>query len=299
MNACGERLGDSSKMKVLPFKIPRNQGDPVTLQHDRVDRLYNTLHQHPEVQIMLIRESSGTAVIGGYIGEFHPGDVFVIGSNIPHVFRNDEQYGQEGSDLMADVVYLFLDERIPKSELLDFREIDELFQLSRRGIRLKGALQGRISERIDAMLELQGLDLLIDSLAIINELSHSDQMEFLNNEIIKQRIDENDGQRLNDVIQYTFAHYTEKITLEQVSEVAHMVPSAFCRFFKQRTRKTYFDFLNEIRIRSACKLLLNKDMTIVEICFQSGFNNLSYFNRKFKEMTGYSPLKYHKALKGE
>lgn len=286
-------------MKVLPFKIPRNNGEPIMLQHDQQPSIYNTLHQHPELQLMLIRESSGTAVIGGYIGEFHPGDVFIIGSNIPHVFRNEEAYFHEDSALQADVVYVFLDEALPKTDLLDYVEISGLFMQAKQGVKLEGMLKEDIAERIEELLELEGFDRLIAILAILNIVAKAKNLNFLNREIIHQRIDENDGKRLNDVIQFTFKHFSRKITLEEVSEVANMVPSAFCRFFKQRTRKTYFDFLNEIRIKSACKLLLNKDLTIVEICFQSGFNNLSYFNRKFKETTGYSPLKYHKALKGK
>lgn len=286
-------------MKVLPFKIPRTFGEPIMVQHDQQQYLYHTLHQHPELQLMLIRESSGTAIIGGSIGEFHPCDVFVIGSNIPHVFRNEEVYYEEGTNLQADVVYVFVDEKLPKNELLNFVEINELFQRARQGLKLSGSTQQQAARLIDQMLEMDTFDRHLTMMQILKLLMRSQELEVLNSEIIRQRIDENDGKRLNDVIQYTFEHYADHITLEEVAEVANMVPSAFCRFFKQRTRKTYFDFLNEIRIRNACKLLMNKDLTVVEICFQSGFNNLSYFNRKFKDITGYSPLKYHKAIKGE
>lgn len=285
-------------MKVLPFKIPRNFGEPIVLQHDHQKHIYNTLHQHPELQVMYIRESSGTVVLGGYIGEFHPGDVFVIGSNIPHVFRNEDAYYLEETDFQADVIYLFLDDKLPKNELLNFVKVNDFFQAAKLGIKLTGQLREQVGEAMEQLLDQERMDRLIGVLSILNTVSGSNDFSFLNSELIRQRIDENEGKRLNDVIQYTFKNSTKKITLEQVSEVANMVPSAFCRFFKQRTRKTYFDFLNEIRIRNACKLLLNKDKTIVEICFQSGFNNLSYFNRKFKDMTGYSPLNYHKALKG-
>ncbi len=285
-------------MKVLPFKIPRNFGEPIVVQHDQQKYLYNTLHQHPELQIIYIRESSGTAVIGGYIGEFHPGDVFVIGSNIPHVFRNDEAYYLEETDFQADVIYLFLDDLLPKNELLNFAEVHEFFQSAKQGIKLKGRLRMETGDQMNKLLGESSLERFLEVLEILNNLSKSSEYTYLNSEILRQQIDETEGKRLNDVIQYTFVHYAEKITLEEVSQIANMVPSAFCRFFKQRTRKTYFDFLNEIRIRNACKLLLHKDRTIVEICFQSGFNNLSYFNRKFKDLTGYSPLKYHKALKG-
>jgi AraC-like DNA-binding protein len=286
-------------MKVLPFKIPRTFGEPIMIQHDQQDHIYSTLHQHPELQMMLIRKSAGTVVIGGFIGEFHPGDVFIIGSNIPHVFRNEEPYYTENGNAVADVIYVFLDDKLIKNELLNFIEINSLFHIARQGLKLKGQLKSRVAPLIDNLIRVHAFDQYFGVLNILNILSKSEEFVVLNSEIIRQRIDENDGKRLNDVIQYTFERYADRITLEEISEVANMVPSAFCRFFKQRTRKTYFDFLNEIRIRNACKLLLNKDTTVVEICFKSGFNNLSYFNRKFKDVTGFSPLKYHRALKGD
>ena len=285
-------------MKVLPFKIPRSFGEPIMIQHDQQKHIYDILHQHAELQIMFIRKSSGTAIIGGHIGEFHAGDIFVIGSDIPHVFRNEDAYYDEGTDCQADVVYLFLDEKLPRNELLNFTEIAEFFGSAKQGIKLSGSVKSKVGDRINKLLQISALDRFLGVLQILNTLSKTEEVVRLNNEIIRHRIDENDGKRLNDVIQYTFKHFSEKITLDEVSKIANMVPPAFCRFFKQRTRKTYFDFLNEIRIRNACKLLLNKDRTIVEICYQSGFNNLSYFNRKFKDFTGYSPLKYHKALRG-
>jgi AraC-like DNA-binding protein len=295
----GSEIAKRADMKVLPFKIPRTFGEPIMIQHDQQDHIYSTLHQHPELQMMLIRKSAGTVVIGGYIGEFHPGDVFVIGSNIPHVFRNEEPYYTENGNAVADVIYVFLDDKLIKNELLNFIEINSLFHIARQGLKLKGQLKSRVAPLIDNLIRVHAFDQYFGVLNILNILSKSEEFVVLNSEIIRQRIDENDGKRLNDVIQYTFERYADRITLEEISEVANMVPSAFCRFFKQRTRKTYFDFLNEIRIRNACKLLLNKDTTVVEICFKSGFNNLSYFNRKFKDVTGFSPLKYHRALKGD
>ncbi|MEQ9287766.1 MAG: AraC family transcriptional regulator [Cyclobacteriaceae bacterium] len=285
-------------MKVLPFKIPRGNGELLMLQHDKQSYIYHTLHQHPEMQLMLIRKSTGTAVVGGHIGAFQPGDVFLIGSNVAHAFRNDDLYYREDPQVYADVVYVFIDASIPHTPLLNFLVLNDLFVSAKRGIKLSGGLREQMAHKIDGLLHLEGLDRLIGVLEILNAISKSQDFEYLNRDQIIQSIDENDGTRLNSVIEFTFENYENKITLEEISGIANMVPSAFCRFFKQRTRKTYFDFLNEIRIRHASRLLLEKDFSILEICLRSGFNNLSYFNRKFKAITGYSPLKYHKAIKG-
>ena len=286
-------------MRVLPFKIPRSNGEPIVVQHDQGPRIYDILHQHPEVQFTLIREGSGTAVIGGYIGEFRQGDVFIIGSDVPHVFRSGNVYEQEEELSQSDIVYLFLDEELPKVQPLNLAEITELFSTAKKGIKLEGETNTNIAKAMNKLLHAEGLVRLIAVLQIIHQLSQSEDLRLLNQEHINNRVDENDGKRLNDIIQFTFGNYRRKITLGEVSEIANMVPPAFCRFFKQRTRKTYVEFLNEIRIQRACKLLLNKDLSIVEIAYESGFNNLSHFNRKFKSITGYSPLKYHQALKGK
>lgn len=285
-------------MKVLPFKIPRGNGELLMLQHDKQPYIYHTLHQHPEMQLMLIRKSTGTAVVGGHIGAFQPGDVFLIGSNVAHAFRNDDLYYSAKSNVLADVVYVFIDSSIPHTPLLNFPVLNDLFVSAKRGIKLSGGLRETLAHKIDGLLQLEGLDRLIGVLEILSNISKSQDFEYLNRNQIIQSIDENDGARLNSVIEFTFENYENKITLEEISGIANMVPSAFCRFFKQRTRKTYFDFLNEIRIRHASRLLLEKDFSILEICLRSGFNNLSYFNRKFKSITGYSPLKYHNAIKG-
>lgn len=285
-------------MKVLPFKIPRGNGELVMLQHDRQPYIYHTLHQHPEMQLMLIRKSSGTAVVGGHIGAFHPGDVFLIGSNVAHAFRNDDLYYQENPQVHADVVYVFIDSSIPHTPLLNFPVLNDLFVAAKRGIKLSGGLQKEVAYKIDELLLVEGLDRLIGVLEILSAIGKSQDFDYLNRDQIIQSIDENDGNRLNAVIEFTFQNYVNKITLDEISGIANMVPSAFCRFFKQRTRKTYFDFLNEIRVGHAGKLLVEKDFSILEISLRSGFNNLSYFNRKFKEITGYSPVKYQKAIKG-
>ena len=283
-------------MKVLPFKIPRNNGEAIIVQNDRQSCIYDVLHKHPELQITLIKQSSGTVIIGGYIGEFKAGDVFVIGSDTPHVFRNDDAYYEEGNKMVADVLYLFLDERLPDNGLLNSSNIDNLFNQSKKGVKIGGKDRELVKEKLIDLQRAGGLDRLIITLSIIRLLCQTNDSIYLNAEVVSSQLDENDGKRLNEIFQFTLENYRKKITLEEVAKMANMTSSSFCRFFKQRTGKKYFDFLNEIRINQACKLLQDKDNSILSICLACGFNNSSHFNKKFKEIVGYSPLKYAKQM---
>jgi len=131
-------------------------------------------------------------------------------------------------------------------------------------------------------------------LKILNLISKSDDLKKLSGEREYKNYNEKEGKRMNDVLQFTFKESNRQIKIEEVAEIAHLTPEAFCRFFKVRTRKTYINFLNEVRISNACKLLMNKEESISEICFKVGFNNLSNFNRIFKRLTNYSPGEYRK-----
>ncbi len=283
-------------LKPLPFKIPRSHGEAIVVQHDREPALYNILHKHPELQLIRIKKSTGTAIVGGYVGEFKPGDVFIIGSNVPHVFRNDEVYFSEVNEQIAEVVYVFLDETIPDHPMTDLPEVKSLFLKARKGIRLEGDLCTRVGGWLDAAPAMKRIQLLATMLKVAEALDVSQAYRYLNPEGLDVRLEENEGKRLNEVIQFTFEHYRRKITLEEVADIANMAPSAFCRFFKRRTRKTYVEFLNGIRIQMACKLLMNKDYSATEVCYRSGFNNFSYYNRKFKQVTGFTPYQYQREV---
>ena len=165
----------------------------------------------------MVRESSGTAVIGGYIGEFHPGDVFLVGSNVPHVFKNEITYYEETSGLMADVIYVFIDEKLSRNELLNFSEIAKLFQLARQGIQLRGRIQQMVASQVEGLLSQNVFERQMSVVGLIYQISNSEEYVKLNGEINPKLIDETEGRRLNEVMQYTFDNFSERITLEEVA----------------------------------------------------------------------------------
>lgn len=285
-------------MKILPFKIPRTEDAFFFLQHDDEPYFYDTLHQHPEIQITLIQEGDGTAYIGGYIGEFEAGDVFVIGENVPHVFRNNEIYYQ-GIGLRARAMTLFLDKNVLIRSCFSYsisRELSDFFVRAKKGIKITDGSKLKIAEHLNVLNGLTGLNQLIQLLEVLKLLNKTVDYRILSNYTMDVDVQEVDGVRLNNVIQFTLSQFHRPIELEEVASVANMSSSAFCRFFKLRTRKTYTEFLNEVRINKACNHLAEKDATVFEVCYKVGFNNLSYFNRKFKRITGHTPSTFQKTM---
>lgn len=284
-------------MKILPFKIPKTSQESFRLQVDDQKYFYDYLHQHPEVQITMILESEGKLIAGDYIGTFKPGDIFLIGPNLPHVFRNDAKYYKEDGAGFARSISVFFEWKAFGEKFLSMPEmkaLQEFTKVAERGIVVKDPVRNRISQLMKRLLSTSEMDRLIVLLKILNILSSTHAILPLASTGIYNDLDELDGKKLDAVYRFTMNEYHRKIHLEEVAEVANMTVNSFCRYFKKRTRKSYIDFLTEIRIGQACKLLQQKDLTISQVCFEVGFSNLSNFNRKFREITRITPTEFRR-----
>jgi len=281
-------------MKIVPFKIPKNTEEAIKVQVDDMPHLYNHLHQHPEIQLTVIKESHGTLIAGDYVGPFHTGDVFVIGSNQPHVFRNDEKFFKKKSKAVA--ITIFFDETTLGEKFWQLQEtktLEQFFRNSTGGFRITGKKKRSLAEKLFSIINANGIERLIIFLEIIKELNTRKEMQPLSKPVIQRNIKTYDGNRLNKILEFTFKEFQRTITLNEVSALANLTPEAFCKYFKTRTRKTYVSFLNEIRINHACRLL-TEDRSIADICYDSGFTNLSNFNRIFKKIKKMSPAEWRK-----
>jgi len=281
-------------MKVVPFQIPKNSDEAIRMQVDDMPHLYNHLHQHPEIQLTVIKESNGTLIAGDYVGPFHSGDVFVIGGNQPHVFRNDEKFFKKKSRAVA--ITIFFDETTLGEkfwQLEEMKSLEQFLKNSSGGFRITGKKKKFLAEKILLIVNADGIDRLIIFLEILKALGSRKEMQPLSKPVIQRNIKSYDGNRLNKIIEFTFKEFQRPITLKEVSTLANLTPEAFCKYFKTRTRKTYVNFLNEIRINHSCRLL-TEDRTISDICYDSGFTNLSNFNRIFKKIRQLSPGEWRK-----
>lgn len=283
-------------MKILPFKIPKTSQESFRLQEDRERHFYDHLHQHPEVQVTLILKSEGKLIAGDYIGSFKPGDIFLIGPNLPHVFRNDSKYYDPDNPENAHSISVFFEWQSFGEKFLTLPETKSLYEFARaaeRGLTVKDPVRNRIAQLIKQLFKTSEMDRLIVFLKILNILSHT-RLDPLASSAVHHGFDEADGKKLVDVYRFTMNEFHRKIHLDEVASIANMTTNSFCRYFKKRTRKSYVDFLTEIRIAQACKLLQQKDLSISQVCFEVGFNNLSNFNRKFRELCTLTPTEFKK-----
>ncbi|HCW06071.1 MAG TPA: AraC family transcriptional regulator [Cytophagales bacterium] len=280
-------------MKVVAFNVPKVKHEAFRLQLDQDKHFYDQLHQHAEIQIMWIEEGEGTLIAGDYVGRFSPGDLFVIGSGQPHVFRSDVTYFQPKCKLKSKAVSIYFNENYLGTSFWQLEEVSALRKFmsrSARGVQLMGKPKEEIISVVHELRNAKGVNKLILFLSVLKKLADAKGKYLSVNPSGNYKSEE--GKRMNAILEFTFKESHRKIYLHEVADVANLSVEAFCRYFKLHTRKTYTSFLNEVRVSNACRLLINKDLTMQDVCYQSGFNNLSNFNRIFKKIVGKQPSLY-------
>lgn len=254
-------------------------------------------HFHPEYELTLFTESTGKRFIGDHTDNFGPGDLLLLGPNLPHYMRNDETYYSNDPRLRIRAIVIhfsgdFIGEKF--FEIPELVSVKKLLKNSLRGIHIHGRTQKEIAPMMESLLQLEGYPRLMCLLDILECIAHSKELQLLSSIGYHNSFSLNDAERINSVFDYMLQRFTEEISLPAVAEHINMSPSAFCKFFKNRTGKTFSHILNEIRIGHACKLFIEQGQSVSEVCYVCGYNSLSYFNRKFKAHTKYSPQEYRK-----
>ena len=256
-------------------------------------------HYHPEFEIIFVQKSHGLRLMGNHIGNFFDGDLVFIGPNLPHVWRNDKVYYQGDEDFKVDVFVIhFLESALGNDffKLPEFTRVRKIFSLGQQGISIKGSDRRIVSGLIKSVYNSSGIDRLIFFMKTLNALVDVKDYELLSSPGYTNFINNADTERLNQVMNYCSENYYREIKLDEVSALVNLNKSSFCRYFKSRTFKTFSQFLNEIRIAKACKLLTDSDMTVSEICYECGYNNISHFNRQFKHIIGFTAREYSRKI---
>ncbi|MCK0156504.1 AraC family transcriptional regulator [Cellulophaga sp. F20128] len=257
-------------------------------------------HFHPEYQLAAVFEGTGTRFVGDNISSFEAGDTVLTGANLPHVWRNDDAYF-ERKDLQTHVVVIYFsldflgDVFLKKDEMQDF---NQLLLKANRGIEICGATKLEIRQIMQSMLFQKGFNSIFSLFKILHLITYSKDLKFINREGYSPNTVSNlDSKRIKAVYEYILDNYKSDIKIAEVAALANLAPTSFSRYFKIRTNKTFSDFVSELRISLACKLLQNKDYTILQIAHMCGYNTLSNFNRKFKDITCENPNKYRDRFK--
>lgn len=281
-------------MKVLPFIIPKPIGSTLTVQEDKVMAFYTQLHQHAEIQISHIVKGNGKLIVANSVHGYGGGDTFIIGGNVPHVFQSTPETGP------SHMITLFVTSENFGRGFFEVPEMDEVRQFlerSGRGMRLlsdRESLQ-KVMHKLPHSVTLHTFRLFLKLVHIINRAQKQELTAF----VPSKKISNTEGRRLQLVFEHAMNHFDQPISLDQISSLVHLTPQAFCRFFKHRTNKTFFEFLLELRLAHACQLLLQPErMGIAEISEASGFPSISHFNRQFKKTMALSPSQYVQKMRG-
>ncbi len=281
-------------MKVYPFKIPKPIHENLVLQIDEGLHFYDKLHQHEEIQLSLIVRGQGKLIVADSIHQFKEGDIFVIGRNCPHLFQDNGL--AKGSCKMISLFFTRLTFGEAFFNNPELEEIAHFFPNAEPGFQLLNK-KTKVSQIIYKISETDKFNRFLLFLKLLKKLCQA-KTKVLTKFVYPKTISFNEGQRMRTIFDYVIHNFQSEITLDTISSIAHLTPNAFCRFFKQRTNKTFFQFLIELRIEHACQLLLNdRDLSIIEISDASGFNSISNFNRKFKALKGTTPSEYQQLKK--
>ena len=282
-------------MEPLLLDVKSLLKDSIYVKELNLSRLEDQFHYHNAYEISYMLKSNGRRVIGDNIEDFTDGDLTLMAPHVPHVSYTDKDYylNDNNPGVHALVVYFnpdwLTDIHFNSPELIKVRE---LFENMKRGIKIFGQTKKKVVKSILRLKTSYGLERIITLLDILVVISKSEEYACLASEGYTHSSNQKDVKRIDEVYQYVKEHFKDKIMLEDIASIANMTPTAFCKYFKNRTNKTFSNFVNEIRIGYACKLLCKENLSISQICFECGFNNLTNFNRNFKRFNKMIPSEY-------
>lgn len=279
--------------KPIEFTVPAHGDGAFYVMEDIGTDFYGYYHRHREFQISYIVKGNGSLMLGNLVRPCAENEIFLIKPNDPHLFYKEEDTVEETN---VHIVHLFfsLEKLSSFFDMAELQSIRSLFYQIPSSKVLSAEQGGLIKDAFSRLYREDGVHKLLCILEIFDFLRyHEPQLLSLNSGLHKVDFHDSDGLRINSVVKYAIENYKKAISIEDVSTLVHMTPTAFCKFFKKRTKKTFVSFLNEIRIEKACQLLVNKRVeSISEAAYQCGFNTAVHFNRVFRNVMDVSPTTF-------
>lgn len=281
-------------MKPFYTKATTHFDNSFTIRYDERDHFYPHWHYHDEYELVYVHTSKGIRYVGDSISPYSPGDLVLLGSKLPHIWINKISEQDDIPEKASATIIHFQSRFVQNGffELPMMKKMKNLFDRSTKGIRfidfpnidifLNNIHDTAASKRIISVLEL------------LAELSSHTKQEYLSSTGYHQVVSAQHNDRLSKIHNYLAVHFKEKIQLKTLAGLANMTLPAFCTYFKNKTTKTVFTYINDLRVGYSSKLLLETGLTIDQIAYQSGYNNTTFYNRKFKAKMGVTPKEYRK-----
>lgn len=270
--------------------IHPDAGSSFRILNDRVtaEQYKWEYHYHPEYEIVCVLQGSGTRHVGTHISNYKEGDLVFMGPNLPHAGFGLNSHGIHEEIVIQVKEDVFTQSIITRPEMA---AINGLLERSRHGICFLNATKATVTKKLVQLIKLPPFEKYIEFLSVLQIMAASTEFKLLNNSpaispsLVKKNI------RVQNIFNYVEQHYAEEIDIRKVAAIANLSVPSFCNYFKKMMNITFTDFVNHHRIRKACSLL-KQEKTISEACFETGFNNVPYFNKVFKTIVNKTPSEY-------
>lgn len=284
-------------MKIYREITPLNNKDAFVLSNYDNPTFDYPLHNHKEYELCLTLNCKGNRIVGDSVTKYSRKDLVLIGPYVYHRWDNSDM--PEGLGKNSRTIVVQFDNELFESSLLQkeaFYPIKKMLLRSTRGIHFDEEIVDHVADRLLKLEHMDGFQGIIEFLSLLNFLATNSNQQLLTSTSFNAKPEELGNKRISDVYEFIMNNYTQRIKVTQASEIANMSESAFSHFFKKCTKKSFTQFVVELRIGLACKLLMETQDTISQICFNCGFNNISNFNRLFKKYKKTTPLQYRQKV---
>lgn len=285
--------------QIMNERLQISESNPIRARHYDYNRFTYPWHFHSQYEIIYVKESHGSCFVGDCIEKYSAGDMILFGPNLPHYMRSDDIYHADDSTLRVQGTIIQFEQNFLQYSLShypQFLQIKTLLEESKHGILFpKKSITG-IYKQISDFPELKGFRQISVLLELLQEMANTSVRKSLASPCYYEKFPVMGNKRIDKIISFINSNYTRSLKLNEVAEMANMNATAFCRFFKETTGKTFLQYVMDMRTGYACKLLTIGELDISQIAVECGFDSITHFNRTFKLLIKMTPTQYRSQM---
>ncbi len=285
--------------RIMNEQLLISENNPIKARYYDYDRFFYPWHFHSQYELIFVRESYGCCFVGDHIEDYKAGDLFLFGSNLPHYMRSDDVYATPETPGRVQGTIIQFEENFMDysfSHYPQFMQIHAMLERAGRGLKFSGLKGTPVGVLLENFPKEEGFRQITCLLEMLQELAVSPVQKLLASANYSETFPVFGDKRIDKVLSYIQSNYTQKLSLSGIAAMAHMNPAAFCRYFKEQSGKTLLEYIMDVRIGYACRLLVVSKMTVAQIALECGFDSLTHFNKMFKKLTKFTPTSYREHI---
>ncbi|MDR3142816.1 MAG: AraC family transcriptional regulator [Tannerellaceae bacterium] len=284
---------------IMNEKLPISEANPIRPRYYDYAHFTYPWHFHSQYEIIYVKKSTGLCFVGDCIEKYSDGDLILLGTNLPHYLLSDDIYKTGNQELRVKGTIIQFEKDFMSYSIEhypQFLQIKTFLEESKRGIFFRQLDSMQIIGLLDDFPTFKGFDQITNLLLLLQKMATYGNRQLLASPLYYEVFPTLGNKRIEKIISFINSNYTRDISLTEISSMAAMNPSAFCRYFKENTGKTYVQYVMDMRIGYACKLLALNKMNVSQISVECGFDSISNFNRTFKQATQFTPTQYQQKI---